>query len=67
MFLRLGYLSDSVETSITWNKCESCVENVRNVYAHNLKKLNVQGNVSFRYQSRLLSDFRLTHVKIHCL
>lgn len=48
MFFRLGFFSDSMETSISWDKCENCIDNMKNVYDAELKRLQVQGNISFR-------------------
>lgn len=48
MFFRVGYLSDSMETSISWDKCENVIESMRSVYYEELKRQEIQGNISFR-------------------
>lgn len=45
---RVGFLADSMETSISWEKCTNCIDNMRNVYYAELQRLKVQGNISFR-------------------
>jgi hypothetical protein len=48
MFFRLGYLSDAIDVSITWDKCENCIENVKNVYNDELQKLGIKGAITLR-------------------
>lgn len=48
MFFCLGVLSDSIETSMGWDKCENCMENVRLTFNQQIKTLGLVGEISFR-------------------
>lgn len=48
MFFQVGYLSDSIEPSVTWEKCNDLYLNVLKFWDEELESRNVKNSISIR-------------------
>ena len=48
MLLRTGAIQDSLETSVTWDKCEVCLENMKKCFQNEITNRGIDGIFSYR-------------------
>lgn len=48
MMIRLDSIHDSLETSVTWDKLEGCIENTTRTFNEQMKNITAFGNLSYR-------------------
>lgn len=48
MMFRVGVLADSMETSVSWDKCKNCIEKVGKLFYSEVERLGVKGRILFR-------------------
>jgi alkyldihydroxyacetonephosphate synthase len=52
MMLRTGAIHDSLETSVTWDKCENCIENMKRCFKDEISTRGIDGIFSHRSVKR---------------
>lgn len=57
MLIRLDSLHDSLETSVTWDKLEACLENTRRAFNEQMKSIESAGNLSYRWETKNILYF----------
>ena len=48
MMFRVGVLADSMETSVSWDKCKSCIDQIGKLFYSELDRLKIKGRILFR-------------------
>jgi hypothetical protein len=46
--MNLEVIADTLETSVTWDKVENCIERTSSDYKDELKRLGVNGTIMYR-------------------